>query len=379
MSRPAVGVQVWGAGAAALTARARQVEELGFDAVSVPDHLVALARRAAADLRRPGPGDVARARADVGAEQRPPPPGACWPGRSRRWPSCRGGRFELGLGAGHAKEEYDRDRDPVRSGPGAGGPDVRVGADPAPPPGRGGGHVRGRALPADRRAHRAGAGRSPVRILLGGNSRAVHACAAQHADVARAHRLRAARPRRAGGDRRLQPGRRSSASSPGCASWPGRASRSSACRCCVQHYEVTDERDAPARAARAEYGLSRRGPVRLALRGGRDRGAGRRAVARPAPTRRHRPAHGVRRQARRAAHRDAGAGARAAGRGRLEGPASDPRGVSSGVEPRPSQESAQSPVSTAPTPSRTTLTALSTDVTTVLPLRCGAPGHRRGG
>ena len=40
MSRPELGVQIWGTEPAALAARAREVEALGFDAVSVPDHLV---------------------------------------------------------------------------------------------------------------------------------------------------------------------------------------------------------------------------------------------------------------------------------------------------------------------------------------------------
>src|SRR3954451_3160600 len=107
MSGPAVGVQVWGGDAAALAARARQSEELGFHAVAVPDHLVgtlgapllscAVIAQATSrvrvqtmvlinDLRHPA--GLAR-EVDAAAE-------------------LSGGRFVLGLGPGHALGEYQR-------------------------------------------------------------------------------------------------------------------------------------------------------------------------------------------------------------------------------------------------------------------------------
>ena len=204
MSGPAVGVQVWGAGAAALTARARQVEELGFDAVSVPDHLVgplgaplltcAVLAQATSrvrvqtwvlnnDLRHPAV--LAREVAALA--------------------ELSGGRFELGLGAGHAKEEYDRTGIPFDPGP------VRVARMCESV------QILRRLLAGEEvtfegehyrltgRAHRAGAGRAgadPARRQQPGGARLRGAARRRP----RAHRLRAARPRRPGGDRRLQPG-----------------------------------------------------------------------------------------------------------------------------------------------------------------------------
>jgi probable F420-dependent oxidoreductase len=181
MGRPELAVQVWGTQARELVARARLAESLGFDAVSVPDHLtdsvppplIACSIIASAterirvgtlvlnnDLRHP----VLLAReVAMLADQ-------------------SGGRFELGLGAGYARVEYEHAGIPY---------------DPAA--------VRiarlcesvqiVRRLLAGEQLTFAGehyqvAGERcapipalPVPIYVGGNSAALHACAAEFADA----------------------------------------------------------------------------------------------------------------------------------------------------------------------------------------------------
>jgi probable F420-dependent oxidoreductase len=181
VTRPELGVQVWGASSAALAEKAARVEALGFDAVTVPDHLVdglpppflacAVIAQATSrvrlgplvlnnDLRHPVL--VARGAAQLA--------------------DLSGDRFELGLGAGYARDEYERAGIPYDP------PGVRVArlAEATQVVRRllageevafAGTHytLRGeRCWPVPAR---------PVPILLGGNSRALHACAAAHADV----------------------------------------------------------------------------------------------------------------------------------------------------------------------------------------------------
>jgi probable F420-dependent oxidoreductase len=181
MSRPELGVQVWSSDIGVLQARARQVEALGFDVVSVPDHLVdglppplfacaviaSVTRRVRVatlvlnnDLRHP----VLLARDAAMLSE------------------LSEGRFELGLGAGYARAEYERagmryDPGPVRvarlcesvqivrrllDGEEVtfAGEHYRVTGERCSP------------LPTAR-----------VPIVIGGNSAAIHACASDHADA----------------------------------------------------------------------------------------------------------------------------------------------------------------------------------------------------
>jgi probable F420-dependent oxidoreductase len=253
VSGPGVGVQVWAAGAAALAARGRQVEELGFDAVSVPDHLVG---RLGAPLISCAILAQATNRVRVQTwvlnnDLRHP---AVLAREAAALAELSGGRFELGLGAGHAKVEYDRAGIPFAPGPVrvarmweavqvlrrllAGeevtfeGEHYRLAGEKVDP------------VPAER-----------VRILLGGNSRAVHACAAQHADVLG---LVGFGPR--GPDAEVVIGHFSRAAFERQLARLGELGAGRAeplgLQVLVQHYEITDERDAVLERLAAEYELS---------------------------------------------------------------------------------------------------------------------------
>ena len=70
-----------------------------------------------------------------------------------------GGRFELGMGAGWMTTDYEQSGIPMDRPVGAGGPPGREPRDHARAMWRDGQrHVRGRALPRDRRGRHAGAG-----------------------------------------------------------------------------------------------------------------------------------------------------------------------------------------------------------------------------
>src|SRR3954468_23134469 len=106
MSRPQLGVQIWGPEAATLRERARHVEGLGFDAVSLPDHLTA-----AVPAPLLGCAVIAEAtsRVTVGTlvlnnDFRHP---AVLAREAALLAEISGGRFVLGLGAGYAQSEYE--------------------------------------------------------------------------------------------------------------------------------------------------------------------------------------------------------------------------------------------------------------------------------
>jgi probable F420-dependent oxidoreductase len=252
MSGPAVGVQVWAAGAAALAARGRQVEELGFDAVSVPDHLVGALGAPLLSCAVLGQATT-RVRVQTWVLNNDLRHPAVLAREVAALAELSGGRFELGLGAGHAKEEYDRAGIPFDPGPlrvarmcesvqvlrrllageevTFAGEHYRLAGDRVEP------------VPAE-----------PVRILLGGNSRAVHACAARHADVLG---LVGFGPR--GRDAQVVIG---DFSRPAFERQLGRLGELSQGRAeplgvqvLVQHYEITDERGAVLERLAGEYGL----------------------------------------------------------------------------------------------------------------------------
>jgi probable F420-dependent oxidoreductase len=241
VSRPTVGVQVWGHGASALAARAREVEELGFDAISVPDHLVGTvgAPLVSCTVIAQATSRVRVQTMVLNNDLRHP---AVLAREVAALAELSGERFDLGLGAGHAVAEYRRAGIPFDPGP------VRV----------------ARMCEAVQILRRLLAGEEvtfegrhyqlqgervepvparPVPILLGGNSRAVHACAARHADalglvgfgprgpdatVVVGDFTEAAMERQLARLRELGPGR----------------SEPLALQVLVQHYEITDDRQA---------------------------------------------------------------------------------------------------------------------------------------
>jgi probable F420-dependent oxidoreductase len=181
MSRPELGVSIWQTDPARLRDRVRLIEELGFDVVTVPDHLtdglppplIACAAIAAASAR------VRIGTLVLNNDLRHP---AVLAREAAMLAELSGGRFELGLGAGYAKAEYERTGIPYDPGP------VRV--------------ARMceslqilRALLAGETVTFAGehyritgercapVPSAPVPLLAGGNSLALHRCAAAHADA----------------------------------------------------------------------------------------------------------------------------------------------------------------------------------------------------
>src|SRR4051812_23546070 len=116
MSRPQLGVQITGPEAATLRERARHVEALGFDAVSLPDH-----QTAAGPAALLGCAVIAEAtsRVAIGTlvlnnDFRHP---ALLAREAALLAEMTGGRFVLGLGAGYAKSEYEEMGLPYDPGP----------------------------------------------------------------------------------------------------------------------------------------------------------------------------------------------------------------------------------------------------------------------
>jgi probable F420-dependent oxidoreductase len=181
MSGPELGVQVWGTDVGVLKERARQVEALGFDAVSVPDHLVdglpppLLACAVIASVTR---------RVRVGTlvlnnDLRHP---VLLARDAAMLSELSEGRFELGLGAGYARAEYERAGIPYDPAP------VRVArlAESVQIVRR---LLAGEEVTFTGEHYRLSGERcSPlpvghVPIFIGGNSAAIHACASDHADA----------------------------------------------------------------------------------------------------------------------------------------------------------------------------------------------------
>ena len=177
---PTLGVQLWERDPGALRAKAAQVESLGFASITVGDHLHA---RAIAPLTACAIVAGATTRVQVGPlvlnnDLRHP---VVLAHEAAALADLSGGRFELGLGAGYARREYERAGIPFAPRK------VRVArlAEAASFLRRlfagetvdfAGEHyqVRGESLP--RLEH-------PVPILIGGNSPDLHAVAAENADI----------------------------------------------------------------------------------------------------------------------------------------------------------------------------------------------------
>lgn len=178
-SAPAIGVQLWERDPRSLRTKAASVESLGFASITVGDHLVpsaigpltACAIVAAATERvRFGP-------LVLNNDFRHP---VVLAREAAALADLSGGRFELGLGAGFARREYERAGIPFAS------PTVRAArlAESA--------RILRGLLAGDTATfageHYAVRGESltpppAVPILIGGNSSAVHAAAAEHADI----------------------------------------------------------------------------------------------------------------------------------------------------------------------------------------------------
>lgn len=181
MSRPELGVQIWATDPRRLRARAAQIEQLGFDVVSVPDHLVddlpppliACAAIAEATTR------VRVATLVLNNDLRHP---VLLAREVAMLSELSGGRFELGLGAGYARAEYQRagiryDPAPVRIARLCESVQIvrrLLSGELVTFAGEHYGLAAERCSPAPTR---------PVPILVGGNSAAVHACAAAYADA----------------------------------------------------------------------------------------------------------------------------------------------------------------------------------------------------
>ena len=178
---PALGVQLWGPETASLQAKAVRAESLGFASITVPDHLV--------------PGLVAplTACAIIASATERVHVGTLVLNNDFRHPvvlareaaalaDLAAGRFELGLGSGHARVEYERAG--MRFAPGSvraarlresaqilrglfAGDTVTFAGDHYT--------VSGESLSPPPAV--------PIPILIGGNSRDVQACAARCADI----------------------------------------------------------------------------------------------------------------------------------------------------------------------------------------------------
>jgi probable F420-dependent oxidoreductase len=181
MSRPELGVQVWGRDVGVLQDRARQVEELGFDVVSVPDHLVdglpppLLACAVIASVTR----RVRVATLVLNNDLRHP---VLLARDAAMLAELSQGRFELGLGAGYARAEYERagiqyDPGPVRVARLCESVQILRRLLDGEEVTFAGEHYR----VAGERCSPLPTGRVP--IVIGGNSAAIHACASDHADA----------------------------------------------------------------------------------------------------------------------------------------------------------------------------------------------------
>jgi probable F420-dependent oxidoreductase len=177
---PALGVALWESDPRALRAKAAGLEQLGFAAITIGDHLVA---RAIAPLIACAIVADATERVRVGPlvlnnDFRHP---VVLAREAAALAELSGGRFELGLGAGFAAREYERAGIPfaprrVRAARLAESAHVIRGLLAGETVTFAGEHyvVRGETLTGPPPA---------VPILIGGNSRDVHAAAAAHADI----------------------------------------------------------------------------------------------------------------------------------------------------------------------------------------------------
>ena len=178
--RPTLGVQLWERDAGALRAKAAEVESLGFASITVGDHLHV---RAIAPLTACAIVAGATTRVQIGPlvlnnDLRHP---VVLAHEAAALADLSGGRFELGLGAGYARGEYERAGIPfaprtVRVARLAESACILRSLLAGETVDFAGEHyqVRGESLPP--REHH-------VPILIGGNSSDLHAVAAEHADI----------------------------------------------------------------------------------------------------------------------------------------------------------------------------------------------------
>lgn len=177
---PTLAAHLWNRDSESLARRAAEIESLGFAAVSVGDHLHprALAPLSACAIIAAATTGVRLGPLVLNNDFRHP---VVLGHEAAALAELSGGRFELGLGAGYARAEYERAGIPFA--PRA----VRVArlAESAQILRRlfagetvsfAGEHylIRGESLPALPR---------PLPILVGGNSAELHAVAAEHADI----------------------------------------------------------------------------------------------------------------------------------------------------------------------------------------------------
>jgi probable F420-dependent oxidoreductase len=169
---PELGVQLWERDLRALGTKAARLESLGFASITVGDHLVAAA---VAPLTACAVVAAATWRARVGPlvlnnDLRHP---VVLAHEAAALAELSGGRFELGLGAGFARREYERAGLPFDTA--AESACILRGLLAGDTVDFAGEHyvVRGESLRPP----------APVPILIGGNSPHVHAAAAEHADI----------------------------------------------------------------------------------------------------------------------------------------------------------------------------------------------------
>ena len=162
--------------------RAGGREQAGFDVLTFPDHLVAI-RVTVRRRDRRGARDRTTACRNPGAQQRL--------SSSRRTAretagvaTVTDGRFELGIGAGHMKSEYDAAGLTFDSGGDAGRPAGRVGqGDPTRCSAARRSTSTGRTIASRRRRHLVAAPDGAVPMLIGGNGTRVLQLAGRSADI----------------------------------------------------------------------------------------------------------------------------------------------------------------------------------------------------
>jgi probable F420-dependent oxidoreductase len=177
---PTLGAQTWAADAESLRKRAAELESLGFASISVGDHL---SPRRTSALTACAVIAEATTRVQVGPlvlnnDFRHP---AVLAREAAALADLSAGRFELGLGAGYVRAEYERAGIPflpaaVRAARLAESAQILRALLAGETVDFAGEHytIRGESLEPPAHA---------VPILIGGNSREVHAAAAEHADI----------------------------------------------------------------------------------------------------------------------------------------------------------------------------------------------------
>jgi probable F420-dependent oxidoreductase len=175
---PTLGAILFSGNAASTRERAAQVEALGFASISVPDHLGYFPPLTACAIVAEATERVQIGPLVLNNDFRHP---VVLAHEAMALADLSGGRFELGLGAGYARREYERAGIPfsprgVRIARLAESARILRALFAGETVDFDGEHyqVHGQALPAH--DHR-------VPILIGGNSAAIHTVAAEHADI----------------------------------------------------------------------------------------------------------------------------------------------------------------------------------------------------